>query len=85
MGLIWKVLPKDTFAEDGFKIAQQLAGMPTKAFAYTKQLLNASFSNSFEEQIALEGEFQILAGKTEDYTEGVTAFVEKRKPAYKGR
>jgi 2-(1,2-epoxy-1,2-dihydrophenyl)acetyl-CoA isomerase len=59
--------------------------MPTKALAYTKKALNKSFNNSLEEQLALESEYQIAAASTEDYEEGVAAFIEKRKPEFKGK
>ncbi|MEL6275996.1 MAG: enoyl-CoA hydratase-related protein, partial [Bacteroidota bacterium] len=66
-------------------LATKLAGMPTKALGLIKKAFNASMSNTLEEQLALESDFQIEASETEDYQEGVAAFLEKRKPHYKGR
>lgn len=84
MGMIWKVFPDETFAADSLKIAETLAQMPTKGLAYTKQALNRSFANDFAAQLALEDKLQSAAGQTHDYREGVAAFLEKRKPDFKG-
>lgn len=85
MGMLYKVFPDDLFLEEAFSIARQLAKMPTKGLAYTKQLLNNSFVNSFEEQLLEENIFQQKAAQTEDYKEGVAAFLEKRKASFQGR
>jgi 2-(1,2-epoxy-1,2-dihydrophenyl)acetyl-CoA isomerase len=84
MGMIYKVFPEEDFAAESFKLAVTLAGMPTKALAYTKQALNASYHNTLEQQLQLEDELQSAAGKTADYKEGVAAFLQKRMPVFKG-
>jgi len=84
MGMIYKVFPDETFAENSKSIASVLATMPTRGLAYTKQLLNMSFTTNFEEQIHDEDIFQQKAAQTADFKEGVNAFLEKRKPLFKG-
>src|SRR5690606_18791738 len=85
MGMLYKVLPLETFEEDVNQLALKLANMPTKALGMIKELFNQSMTNDLEAQLALESKFQIEAAQTEDYTEGVAAFVEKRKPNFKGK
>jgi 2-(1,2-epoxy-1,2-dihydrophenyl)acetyl-CoA isomerase len=84
MGMIYKTFPDEIFAEESLKIATTLSQMPTKGLAYTKQALNASLINSFEEQLKVEDKLQFVAGNTYDYNEGVNAFLEKRNPQFKG-
>jgi 2-(1,2-epoxy-1,2-dihydrophenyl)acetyl-CoA isomerase len=84
MGMLYKVFEDELFAAESFKLAATLAQMPTKGLALTKQALNASLHNNFEQQLALEDKLQYQAAHTDDYSEGVAAFIEKRKPVFKG-
>ena len=84
MGMIYKIFSDEIFAENALMIAQMLAKMPTKGLAFTKQVLNNSFINHWEEQLQDEDIFQQRAAKTSDFKEGVQAFLEKRSPVYKG-
>jgi 2-(1,2-epoxy-1,2-dihydrophenyl)acetyl-CoA isomerase len=84
MGLIYKIFPASFFQEEVLTLAITLAKMPTKAIGLTKRLLNQSMNNNLEQQLALESDLQIEASSSFDYNEGVTAFVEKRKPEFKG-
>jgi len=85
MGMLYKVFPDEKFYASGLAIATKLAQMPTIALSETKRLFNASLNNTFKEQLALEGKSQTHCGSTEDYAEGIKAFVEKRKPQYQGK
>jgi 2-(1,2-epoxy-1,2-dihydrophenyl)acetyl-CoA isomerase len=85
MGMLYKVFSADTLAAEGLSIALTLAKMPTKGLAYTKFVLNQSMNNSLEQQLLLEDEFQAKAAATEDYSEGVNAFLEKRQANFTGK
>lgn len=85
MGMIYKVYSADSFQQELDKLAIKTANMPTKALGMIKELLNASMRNDLDTQLALESKFQIEAAQSEDYEEGVSAFVEKRKATFKGR
>ena len=85
MGMIYKVFADDTFMQDVMNFANTLANMPTKAMGLTKRLLNESMCNTHDNQLAREGIIQVDAAATSDYAEGVNAFLEKRKPEFKGK
>lgn len=84
MGMIYKMVDDANLQTESNVIAKTLADMPTKGIGYTKLLLNKSMSNNLTDQLTYEGDMQVHAASTYDYTEGVNAFLEKRKPVFKG-
>ena len=83
-GLIWDVVPLAQLHATALSLAKSLATQATRGFGLTKRAMNASFSNSLDEQLEVEADAMHEAGRTSDYEEGVRAFLEKRKPVYRG-
>ena len=84
-GLITRIVPDEDLLDEAMKLARQLAGGPTKAYGQVKHLLNVSLNNGLETQMELESRAITAMGMTDDGREGIDAFVNKRKPEYKGR
>ena len=84
IGMIYKAYDDDTFKETSLALAATLAAMPTRGLWYTKQAFNQSLNNNYEDQLHDEELLQQKAGATADYKEGVQAFLQKRKPIFKG-
>jgi 2-(1,2-epoxy-1,2-dihydrophenyl)acetyl-CoA isomerase len=84
MGMIYKAFSDEDFEQESWKLVSKLAIMPTKGLGLTKRLLNASYSNNLEQQLEMEDQCQTIAGNSADFKEGVQAFLEKRKPNFKG-
>jgi len=84
-GMIWDVAPegKDC-VEAAMELAQRLAVLPTQGLLATRKLMRAAASNDLDAQLNLERDTQSALGRTHDYIEGVTAFLEKRAPVFKG-
>jgi 2-(1,2-epoxy-1,2-dihydrophenyl)acetyl-CoA isomerase len=85
MGMIYRAYPDETFDQEVAALVQKLAALPTKGLAYTKQLLNGTFGNNLPQQLRAEADYQLRAGHTTDYREGVAAFLEKRQPTFTGQ
>lgn len=84
-GMIWKAVDDEALMDEATKMAAHLATQPTKGLALIKRALNATWTNTMDEQLDLERDLQTLAGGTSDYQEGVAAFMQKRKPAFTGQ
>ena len=84
-GLIWKVVDDEALMKEARALAASLAEGPTKGYGLIKKAFNASWGNSLDAQLDLERDLQREAGLTHDYREGVAAFMQKRKPEYKGK
>ena len=85
MNMIYKVYEEEQFEEEALKLAENLASMPTRGLGLTKKAVNLGLFNSLEDQLDLEEQLQTEAGETDDFTEGVNAFIQKRPAIFKGR
>ena len=85
LGMIYRICTLEQLETVGSGLAAQLATQPTATLAMIKRMLNASLHNTLEQQLEMEAEYQGRAAATADYTEGVSAFLDKRKPSFTGR
>lgn len=83
-GLIWDVVDDDKLFETALSMAESLAKRPTLGFKLTRKAIRQSFTNTLDEQLELEREYQQTAGFSNDYKEGVRAFMSKTKPEFTG-
>jgi len=84
-GLIWKVFDDDALQSEASQLAADLAAGPTLGLGLTKRAIQAAAVNTLDAQLDLEADLQQEAGRSADYREGVAAFLDKRKPEFKGR
>ena len=84
-GMIWQVVEDDAFAATVEQLAQHLACQPTYGLGLIKQALRAAETNTLDQQLELERDYQRLAGRSTDYREGVSAFIAKRSPQFTGK
>ena len=85
LNMIYKAVEDDAFETEVKSFSETIAALPTRGLGLTKKAVNASFNNTLTQQLALEEELQTEAGQTYDFREGVNAFLEKRKPEFKGK
>lgn len=84
-GMIWDVVEDTELKAKVTELAERLAKQPTFGLSLIKKAIHQSSNNTFDEQMLLERDFQRIAGRSEDYREGVQAFMNKREPNFKGR
>jgi 2-(1,2-epoxy-1,2-dihydrophenyl)acetyl-CoA isomerase len=84
LNMIYKAVDDDVFESEVLAFSETIAAMPTRGLGLTKKAVNESFTNNLTQQLALEETLQTEAGETYDFREGVNAFLEKRKPVFKG-
>ena len=84
LGLVYKVFPDGELMNGAVALAERMAKMPTRGIGLTKKALNYSLRNTMNEQLAVERDLQGIAGRTSDNAEGINAFLEKRKPVFRG-
>ncbi|MDU8944077.1 2-(1,2-epoxy-1,2-dihydrophenyl)acetyl-CoA isomerase PaaG [Ovoidimarina sediminis] len=84
-GLIWKAVPDEALLDEARALAARLAEGPTLGLAHTKQAIQAAATNSLDAQLDLEAELMKTCGESDDYAEGVSAFLARRPPEFRGR
>ena len=84
IGLIYKCVADEAFESEVEKISSKLAAMPTLALGLTKVAFHEGLNNDLNAQLKTELDYQFIAAESNDYKEGVTSFLEKRVPVFKG-
>lgn len=84
-GWVNRVIPAVQLDEEAFKFCEELSQNPPLALALTKRAINRAFENTFSDQLEYEAQLQEILGKTQDHAEGISAFLEKRRPRFEGK
>jgi 2-(1,2-epoxy-1,2-dihydrophenyl)acetyl-CoA isomerase len=84
LGLVDQVVADDQLASETRKLAERLAALPTRGIGLTKRAMNAAWRNDLATHLEYEAMLQTTAGQTADHREGVSAFLEKRTPTFRG-
>jgi 2-(1,2-epoxy-1,2-dihydrophenyl)acetyl-CoA isomerase len=84
-GLVSEVVPDEALAQRAAKWAAQLAAMPTRGIGMSKRLFDSADRATLEDQLEREAQLQAAATQTQDFREGVDAFLQKREPRFEGR
>ena len=84
-GMIWRCLDDQDLQDEALKLAVHLASQPTRGLAYIKRAIHASSGQTLNDHLEMERDLQRLGGRTEDYREGVNAFINKRPPVFQGK
>lgn len=84
-GMIWQVVDDAELADTSLTLARHLATQPTYGLGLIKQALLASETHTLDQQLDMERDFQRMAGRSDDYSEGVSAFLAKRPPQFSGK
>jgi 2-(1,2-epoxy-1,2-dihydrophenyl)acetyl-CoA isomerase len=84
-GMIWQLVDDAELKDTSLALARHLASQPTYGLGLIKKALQLAETNSLDDQLDVERDFQRLAGRSDDYREGVSAFLGKRPPQFSGK